>query len=420
MTTKRWLGNAAATYDLWTVALSGTVASQTYTMTINSKSITYAATGGDTVATILAALVAAWNATYPAPPPEFQELTAAGVGSVGSYTGMTLTQKTPGKPSTISVSTSGAATFTITNTTAATGPNFFDNSQNWSGGAAPVNSDTIVFDNGNVPCKYNINTSLTGITLNVYSGYSGAIGLPFINSDTANTYVEYRTTNLTLVGGTILINSASITRCNMDFGTATAPSVRVLNCGQRPDKLTPVILLLGGKAGATLNITKGDVGIANYQGQSANFPTINMSYATNPASDANLYCGPGATLTTISKNGGNLIVNSNATTITQNMAGGVTTIVDGAITTINALAGTLNYNSAGTLGTLVVANGATATFDGDPRAVSVTNSIQLYGAKSVIADNQKRINSSTLTVQLEQLASLNNIQHGINSLVVAT
>ena len=282
MATKRWLGNANAIADLWTVSLSGTVVSQTYTMTINSKSITYAAGSTDTVSNILAALQSVWSSISPSPPVEFTELTATALPAGVPYTSLTLTGNTLGKPSTISVSTSGAATFSIAHTTSATGPNDFTNGANWSGGSAPANSDTLDFDDGSIPCKYNLNSSWTGVTVSIEPGYSGQIGLPSINADNTTTYAEYRTTSLTMVGGTVLVNSSGISRCNLAFGANTA-TVRVLNTGPRADANIPVVLITGGNDSSELDITKGDCGLAFYQGTTATFPTVKTGFASNAA-----------------------------------------------------------------------------------------------------------------------------------------
>jgi len=408
---KRWLGQAAAVFDLWTVSLSGTVISQTYTMTINAKTITYTASGADTVNTILTALAAAWNAIAPAPAPEFQELTATPLPAGGPYTSMTLTQDVAGRPSTITVSTSGAATFSIANTTPATGPSFFDNAQNWVGGVAPVNSDYLIFDNGSVPCCYNINTSLTGITIDIEPGYSGTIGLPLINATGSTWYNEYRTTNLTLAGGTVIINGPSVRRVNLAFGANTA-NVRVLATGSRFDSYIPVVLLTGGNGSSELDITKGDVSPAFFTGTSATFPTIKTSFASSAKNDVTLTCGAGAVLTTITKNGGKLLVNSNVTTLTQGPAGGTTEIDAGAITTLNVQGGTVAYNSVGTLGTATVYGGGVLTFDGDPRAKTVTNPVNLTGPHTLI-DNQKVVNSGVLSFVSAGVAP--NVQHGISN-----
>lgn len=417
MATKRWLGNANGTYDLWTVALSGTVISQTYTFTINAKTVTYTASGADTVTTILAAMATALAASTV--PVEFTELTAAALPAGGPYTSLTLTGNVRGKPSTISVGTSGAATFTITNTTPATGPNFADAAVNWSGGVAPANSDTLVYDNGSVDCKYGFSalSALTGVTISVEPAYSGNIGLPFINSDNQTTYNEYRTTSLTLAGGTAIINSAQIQRCNLAFGANTT-TVRVLNTGQRSDQYTPVVLITGGNGSSELDVTRGDVGVAFYQGTTATLPNIKTSYVTQPLSDVTVTIGLGATLTTIVKNGGKMTSRVGATTISQDISGGTLTLTDSAaVTTLNVSAGTCNLNNTGTVATINIYGQSTLNADGDPRAKTITNPINVYSTMVTVIDNAKTINSGTLSLAPGGLSSV-NVQHGQNTSMV--
>lgn len=416
MTTKRWLGNAAATYDLWTIALSGTVTSQTYTFTVNSKTVTYTSGGSDTVGDVLSALVTAWNASAI---PEFAEYLAVGLPVGSTFTSVTLTAKVAGAPGTIAAATGGAATFTATHTTTGTGPNDLTNGQNWSGGSALANSDTAVFDNGSIDCLYNLSTSLTGITLSVEPGYSGKIGLPFINANGTTTYAEYRTTSLTLAGGTVVINSPNIQRCNLAFGANTA-AVRVLNTGSRVDPNVPVALVTGGDVSSELDLTKGDVALAYYQGTTAEFPTINTSYATNENGDVNLYIGTGATLTTITKNGGSLTTRSSATTLTQGLKGGSTTLLDAvALTTLNAKNGTVNYGTTGTIATINLYGKAILNADVDPRAKTVTNNINAYDSTVRIIDNQKTINTGTLSINMQGNTTL-NVEHGTQTTMVLT
>ncbi|MEI8017333.1 MAG: hypothetical protein WCH39_03985 [Schlesneria sp.] len=416
MTVKRWLGNAPATTDNWTISLTGTVVSQTYSMTINGKSVTYTASGTETVSTILLALANAWSASTI---PEFLELTATVLpASGGPYTSMTVTQNIPGRPSVITVATNGVATFTITNTTAATGPNDFTNPQNWSTGAAPANADTLVFDNGDIGCKYNLGSSLTGITVSVESGYSGLIGLPFINSDNPNTsYNEYRATALTLTGGAAIVNAPQCGRCNLAFGPNTA-SVRVLATGQRANSTTPVVLITGGNSSSELDINKGDVGLACYQGQTAIFPIIRTGYVSQPLSDVNLTIGLGATLTTLTKNGGNVTSRVGAVTINQDVSGGTLTLTDSAaVTTLNVFAGTVNLSTIGTVATINLYGSSTLSCDGDPRAKSVTNAINVYSTAVTVIDSAKTINGGVLTLAPSGLTSV-NVQHGANTSIV--
>ena len=407
MATKYWVSNAVTAYDLWTISLSGTVISQTYSMTINGKSVSYAAGGSDTVTIILAALAAAWNASTI---PEFAEATATALPVGGPYTSMTITGDTAGNPLTISVATGGGSTYSIAHTTTATGPNDFGNAQNWSTGTVPANADVLVFDNGKGNCCFGLSTSLTGVTVIVNPGFTGQIGLPALNSNSQSTYNEYRTRALTLAGGTLTINAPSMQLGKFAFGANTT-TVMVQATGSRLDKYTPPVLITGGNGSSQLDMTKGDVGIAFYQSETAQFPTILTSYSANAATDVTLYCGPGATLGAITKNGGTLTVNSNVTTLTQGVSGGVVNVNSGAVTTLVADNGTVNYNSTGTLGTVTITGNAVLNFDFDPRAKTITNPILVYGNSASVSDNAKVVNSGTLSVTTNQTTYL-NVSHG--------
>jgi hypothetical protein len=416
LTIKRWIGNAAAIADIWTVTLSGTVISQTYTLTINTKSVSYAASATDTVATIVTALASAWNATTI---PEFAEYLAAGTPSSGPFTAMAITAKSAGTPGTITFTSSGSAAVSIANTSPGTGPSDFTNSQNWSGGVAPTNADTLVFDNGSVPCACNLGSALTGVTISVEPGYSGAIGLPFINANGSSTYAEYRTTSLTLAGGTATVNSGKISRCNLAFGANTA-TVRVLNTGPRPDPNVPTCLITGGNNSSSLNVSKGDLGVAFYQGTSATFPTINTAFLSNVKGDVTLVVGVGGILTTVTKNGGSVTLRAGATTVNQQTSGGVLSITDAAtITTLNATNGTVNYQTSGILGTINLYGASVLDCSGDSRAKTVTNPINVFDSAVQIIDPMKTINSGVLTLTTADLVSV-EVNHGANTSIVYT
>lgn len=410
MATKRWVGNSQAVADTYVVAVSGTVISQVYSAIINGKSISYSASGTDVVSDVLNGIVNAWNASSIS---EFSELTALALPTSGPpYTSATITGDTAGVPAVITYATTGGATFSITNTTPATGPNFFNVAANWSTNTVPANSDVLIFDDGNVDCLYGINSALTGVTLIVQNAYSGKIGLPLLNRTKVVPYYEYRPTFLTLAGGTVTINALNLQRCNLAFG-ANATTIRVLNTStNRLDIQTPIVLIIGGDGSSELDITKGDVATAFYQGTTASFTVAKSSYATQAASDANLYCGSGTTLTTLNVNGGNIKIQCNVTTITANAAGGIITLIDAAaVTTINMNAGTLNANSTGTIGTLNLYGSAYVTFDGDPRAKTITNPIAAFSQNVTITDTQKSVNSGTLTISGNGVPSL-NVNHG--------
>ena len=406
MATKSWIGQAVAVADVWTLTPGGTIASgSVFTLTINGKDLVYTATGS-ALADTTAGIVAAWNDTVNPPPPEFRELEATDTGTTVVLTGLS-----KGRPHTISVAASGSGspTASISNTTAATGPNHFNNADNWSDGAAPANSDVLVFDRGATPVLYGLSSTLTGNTIYWRPGYRGAIGLPPINRD-GDAYGEYRTRYLTLDGATLVqLDSSDIGRFYLNTGT-TAATIVVNQTGSREDDNIPAVCLRGGHSSNVVTVNRGDVGLAYFAGETSTVPDLRVSFVANRATDARVICGTGATLTTVTKTGGDLTIRSNVTTLTQGPQGGTTTIEAGAITTLNLNGGTCVYNSTGTLGTATVANDGFLDFDQDARGKTVTNPVEVYGATARLRDTRKVV--SSLVVDLNRTGDLARLELG--------
>ena len=406
MATKSWIGQAVAVADVWTITPGGTIASgSVFTLTINGKDLVYTATGS-TLADTTAGITAAWNNTVTPPPPEFRELEATDTGTTVVLTGLSA-----GRPHTVSAAASGSGSPTISasNTTAATGPNHLNNGDNWSDGTAPANSDVLVFDRGSVPVLYGLSTTLTGITIYWRAGYRGAIGLPPINRD-GDAYGEYRTRYLTLDGATLIqLESQDVSRFYINTGT-TAATVVVNQTGSREDDNIPCVCLRGGHSSNALTINRGDVGAAYFAGETSTIPDIRLAFVASRATDARLVCGTGATLTTVSKTGGDLTIRSNVTTLTQGPTGGTTTIEAGAVTTLNLNGGTCVYNSTGTLGTASIANDGFLDFDQDARAKTVTNPVDIYGPDARLRDSRKVV--SSLVVDLNRTGDLSRLELG--------
>lgn len=408
MATKSWIGQAVDVADVWTYTPAGTIAAgSTFAFTINNKTVTYTATG-TTVASVTAGIVAFWNSTDNPLPPEFQEAEA-----VDETTLVRITGRTAGNPLVITQATggSGSPTATLTNVTAATGRNWVNNADNYTDGAAPANSDVIVLDRGDVDILHGLATSLTGITIDWREGYTGNVGLPPIN-ETAEPYGEYRERYLTLDGATLIrIESSGAQRCNINTGT-TAATVIIRQTGGRLNQQIPVVCLRGSHANNTLNVSRGDVGVAFFAGETARFDDLRMAYVDNPATDARVVCGSGCTLATIAKSGGELTINSNVTTFTQGPNGGLTTVQAGAVTTANVDGGTLIYNSTGTLGTAHVSSDGFLDFDQDPRGKTVTNPVEINGATARLRDTRKVV--SSLVVDLNRTSDLSRLELGDN------
>src|SRR5262245_41819885 len=98
MATVRWRGDAPAVAQIQSWAFAGTwESSDLIRVTIGGKTKDFTA-GSTTTATVVANLVAAWNALSGATWPEFAELTAS-----QATTTFKLTSDTAGKPFTVTI-----------------------------------------------------------------------------------------------------------------------------------------------------------------------------------------------------------------------------------------------------------------------------------------------------------------------------
>lgn len=435
--TRTWIGNAINIFDLWTITIAGTWATADtieIVIGLNSLIITIGAT--DTATTDVAqAICDAINATTRLDGTgttdatsnvggqqinEFTELDIATVdGSV-----VTLTALTAGKPITISViETSTSGTATESNATPATGRNFFDNVDNWSGNTIPVDGDPMVFDHGNIDCLYNIDqNAFTPASVIITSGYTGNIGLNSVNTDNqSKTYNEYRPRSLKLCASGDSLNTlvdigqgegAGSRRLNLDFNTGQVTG-NIYRTGQPIDSATPPLQIQGSHASTVWQVLRGVVGFAFQQGEACVIATLRMGFITNQASDANVRCGSGCTLAIIEKSGGILEVNSAIATSIKNTAGDTTINGTGAVTGLSIYGGNVYYSTTGTLGGAPLVSGTgKLDFTRDMRTKTVTNPIEVHGDKAKVDDSYKVV--TTLIVDMNQTGNLANLSMGDN------
>src|SRR5574341_249468 len=344
MATKRWRGDAIAIAQVDTITVGGTWANgDTATLTINTKDIVVTfGNGVPTTAQVAAALKAAWEGdaitaygetrnTTGNLVPEFAEATATVASSV-----VTITADTRGKPFTLTVSeTSAAGTLTPATSTAATGPNHWDNVDNWDASGVPVSTDDVYIQNSSVDILYGLAQSAVTLTsLHIAANYTGKIGLPDVNTGSTASYYEYRAKRLAISATTVqkgkgLGNGSG--RITLDVG-ANACTLNVFMTATPTETGLESILWKGTNAGNAVNVYKGSLGIGVEAGDVATVATLRVGYTLNVQADSTVRCGTGVTLTTIDKSGGNLAIQSACTTITQ--TDGTLTILAGAITTL--------------------------------------------------------------------------------------
>jgi hypothetical protein len=379
MPTLFWRGDAQPVAQVNTVTPGGTIGTETFTIAINRKEVSYTATTGDAVADVCEGLVAAFLAVQnDGYHPEFDEVTVA-----DATTHVTLTGPASGKPFVNTSSATGAATCVTATTTEATGPNHFDNADNWQtvGSTTPTKvaaGDTVYYQGTNVDCLYGLD-DLSGSTLAavyIMASYTGKIGLPEINADANNKYVEYRDRYLQ-VGITALYigqgegNGSSRIRIDLETVNST---IEVYQTANSSDDFPPFCYHSSGTT-TVLRVFKGHVGVAVTEaGQTANLTTLTIGKEASVAADATVEIGTGcATITTATKSGGTLIVDDVGITTFEQTAG--STEIRGAVlpTTCRVYGGEVKVGGSGTITTLVVAKGGVMDFNLSQVSRTVTN-----------------------------------------------
>ena len=101
MATHKWLGQTAALAQVTTVTVGGTLSSETFTISVGGVAIASHTDADTVIATTVAALVAAWNASTHA--------YASGITAVAASPNITLTADTAGVPFAVTLNTPGGS-----------------------------------------------------------------------------------------------------------------------------------------------------------------------------------------------------------------------------------------------------------------------------------------------------------------------
>lgn len=399
-----WKGGADEIAQISTITVTGTWATNdTATITIGGFSITLTVGTDTTTAQIATAIKEMFNGdaqtgtgdhTFSNTGDEiqpFNEITA----SVNSST-VTFTGDTAGKPFTISVSESTAGTGSlgsVTESTSATGPNHWNNAENWDTGAVPVSTDDVVIDGtSDFDIKYGLDQNAVTLTsLTILNSFTKKIGLPEVNADSStNKYPEYRDTYLKISATTLTIHGegSGSGRIKINLGSA-ASTMGISSRGQTAETNIPALLIQGTNSSNIARITRGDVGFAFFDGESAHLATLDVGFEDNQAGNVTCRCGDGVDLTdaAVTQSGGSLHIETATSSGTIVQSEGTLYVRAGAHASIT-MAGTVHYIGTGTATTISV-NGGDLDFRRGAGAVTVTN--LTIGRGSSFRDPAKRV-----------------------------
>ncbi len=407
MTTTYWSPNQAAVAQVRSYAFTApSSVGNTYTATINGKTVTYTSVSGDTAATAATALFNLLNVSTGIAP-ELTEITFANPSS-GT---MTATAKEPGTPFAgvtingvagnglvLSTGNGLANGITTTETTANKSPSDVTDAQNWlrvntsvtppaNVRAIPQNDDDVVVANTATPMLWNLD-GLATVRFRTYTrwqSFTGTIGLPENNP---NGYAEWRAKSFAFSGPAGSAPAGGLTMV-LGYGTGGGPgrerynlgssryTCRAIGAGRAIDRYG--ISLIGYHTDNVIVAENGvSIAVATEPGETSSLNSITTDGSSTVGIGAgvtwttNIF-GTAATCTAY---GGSLILNAAPPTLSLN--NGAQLIVQTSDLTwasVTAQGGcNLAWIAGGIITTLVMSNGCTLDKSADARTLTITNS----------------------------------------------
>ena len=398
MATIRWIGRAQAIAQVNTVTIADTWAQgDTITVTINDKDLVVTIGTLTSTSQVATTLQQAWeNSTLTDTSASFTpEDGAQDIAEHSEFTAtvssavVTLTHDSPGVPATVTVTetTTGDGTATGAVGTTATGPNFWDNVDNWDSGTEPGAADVVHFDNSAVSLLYNLDQpsgTLTSIT--IHQNYTGSIGLPQLN---VGGYVEYRPQYLEVDVSTVVVGrggGSGAGRIKLNTGTVQT-AVTVENTGTPLEFGLEAFLWKGVNTANVVNVINGSVGIAALGGEAATLTTLRITEGDVRVGDTVTFNSG-----TLLNQSGSVSLYSSCATIT-NYEGLIVIWGTAAVSTSLTLnGGVCDYRSSGTVASLVVGGSQpNATFNCENSNVARTLTATTLNAGGSINDPARTI-----------------------------
>lgn len=354
MAIKYWLPKALAVAQVSTATITSNSTSTTYTLTINGVSVSVVGNAGGATNTA-ADLAAAVNASTH---PYFAPLTAANNASA------TVTMTGPaGMPFTVTSSAApGPGSIgAVATPTAATGPNHWDNTANWSTGTLPANNDEIYIRDSSVSIMWNIaQSAVTLDSLQIDKSFTGKIGL---DSKAVATNGDGGTTDATApeYRGVYLHINSDIADIGKNFGQDNPPgSSRImLNVGTLASIVTihslaqvssesgrPALRMKCNNASTDIYIRSAIGGYGLAVDDPSETSAARNIIVTDTTTGSRVHVGKGAIITNFKQTGGINVLNGSSTITLVDCSGGDLTIEgDYLITTMTVSGGRVFSNN---------------------------------------------------------------------------
>lgn len=425
MTTTYWSPNQAAVAQVETYTFSAPSSiGNTYTATINGKSVTYTSVSGDTAALAATGLYDLLNASTGITP-ELLEIQFAnpsdGVVTATARTPGTPFANVPGNSAGLVLSTGNglANGITTAHTTANTSPSDVLDPQNWlrvnttatppsRTRAIPVSGDDVIVADTSTPMLWNLDR-LSSVEFNTYQRWqsmSGQIGLSDAN---AGGYDEWRATRFKFLGPQGSVPSGGLAMvCGSDPNNSGGGGPNFERYDLQSSQYTLTALagsvdILGMHTANTLSV------LSNALVQVAPSPGTKASLSSSAVYGGGLTIGSGVAWTagsTLTMNGGSATLNSAPTTITMSNGAQVNIETDSLTwATITAQGGSnINFFAGGTITNLTLSTSSFLDKSQDGRSLTITNST-LDGDSCVVNDPLNTITWTNATSVKQRVQS---------------
>ncbi len=431
MPTTYWAPNqtAVAQVETYTYTVPSGVGN-TYTATINGKTVTYTSVSGDTAATVATAHYSLLSSNDSVPP-ELSEITFSNpsdgvVVATASTPGVPFANVTvngvSGQGLVMSTGNGLANGIATAHTTANKSPSDVFDSQNWlrfitpapGVRSLPQNGDDVIVNNTSVPMLWNLDR-LVAVSFNTYTRWqsmSGDIGLPE-NNPTG--YTEWRATYFKFTGPSGSVPAGGLQMVlGFNSGSGSGPGRERYNVGSTPTTLTILatgqsideygVRFLGDHTNNTFILTGSvSLGVAMLPGETSK---LSSSICDNGAV---VGIGTGVTWTsgsTLTLNGGAALLNNAPNTVSMSNSAQATISTD-LLTWTNIVAqggSTINFLAGGTITNLTLTTSCVLDKSQDARSLTITNST-IDGDSCLINDPLNSITFTNATSVKQQVAS---------------
>lgn len=360
MATRIWTAAAPAVNQVDTLTVGGTIETDDrFIVTLTGEAgetETLNVAAGSTVAADVAAAIAAAAALLNTPLFSAVNWSADGADVVAQA-------KVAGVPFYCAVSTTeaggGAAdsqTFTRTATTANSGPCDWNVADNWSEATKPTTGDIVYIENCATDILYGMNqAAVTLAALHIRQSFLGRLGLP-------NAYLRIQASAVRIGEHYGATTPAGSPRIKLQLGTVKTDIFVYNSARYAAEPNLPPIRLLATHANSTMVIQRGRVGIAcENSAETSQINSLTVGYVANQAADADVVCGPGLIINSVSHYGGSTTVQSSLESAIV-YGGALTLAGSGDVESLVCMGGTTYCQTTGTIASLEI-TGGTADFD---------------------------------------------------------